>query len=481
MRISVLVLIVATTLVAVSCQKKSEIKLGELPVTPSTGTRLDLLKDSVYLYSKEVYLWSEVITPYAAFNPRGYSGSTEIKSAQQVIDGIRALQPLDRFSFVTTQAESAGLQTGEDKDYGFFIKAAAVDKALPYDSVYWFVTYVYANSSAGSAGVQRGWIINAINGSQIDYSNNSIQLLNNTFFGTATTASFQFIKPDGTVAGPLNLSKSSFVANAVLHRSVLTSGAKKVGYLVFNQFFGLPARKELGEAFTYLQAQGINELVVDLRYNPGGSTQTQDTLANLIAPVSANGKTMYKYIYNSTLQQNKHQLIRKKLGYGDFFKESNNTQVFKKAGNLNLTRAFFIVTGSSASASELLINNLKPYMDVKVLGDTSYGKPVGFFPIPIYEYAIYPISFKTVNSVGNADYYNGFAPDALTPDGVNKAWGDPAEPSLGTALKYITTGTFRLTNFSNDDTQMRINSAQLLEPSQRKLESRKFSGMFQER
>ena len=94
----------------------------------------------------------------------------------------------------------------------------------------------------------------------------------------------------------------------------MDAGGKKVGYLVFNQFFGQPSRNELAQAFTYFQGQGIDELVVDLRYNPGGSVETEDTLSNLIAPASANNQTMYQYVFNNTLQTNQHQLIRKKLG-----------------------------------------------------------------------------------------------------------------------------------------------------------------------
>ncbi|MEJ7737302.1 MAG: S41 family peptidase [Chitinophagaceae bacterium] len=465
-----------------SCQKTPYSDLGATLTTPPPATQIDLLKDSVFLYSKEVYLWTEVIPDYQKFNPRGYSGSTDLEAAENVMDGIRALQPLDRFSFVTTEEEAAGIQTGEDKDYGFFIKAAATDLVPPLepDSTYWFVSYVYKSSPAGNAGVQRGWKISKINGTSITYSNSSITLLNQVFFGTMNNALIQFTKSDG-VDVSVNLTKGSFVANSVLHRSILTSGSTKVGYLVFNAFFGQPSRIELGEAFTYFQSQGINELVVDLRYNGGGSVQTQDTLANLIAPQSANGKIMYKTIYNKTLQQNKHQLIRKKLGYGSGFEEANNTEVFKKAGNLNLSRAFFIVTGSSASASELLINNLKPYMNVKLIGDTTYGKPVGFFGIPIYKYVAYPISFKTVNSAGNADYYTGFVPDALVPDGVNKAWGDPSEPCLASAIKYILTGSFRLASVSTNEFAMRMSSDQQLQAVQKSIESKKFIGMFNER
>ena len=119
-------------------------------------------------------------------------------------------------------------------------------------------------------------------------------------------------------------------------------------------------------------------------------------------------------------------------------------------------------------------------MTVKIIGDTTYGKPVGFFPIEIAsKYAIYPISFRTINSAGNADYYNGFAPDNQAPDGVNKDWGDVTEPSLASALKYITTGSFRLAAADNK-LNLQRGAQQLLKPSQQELERNKFVGMYKE-
>jgi C-terminal processing protease CtpA/Prc len=471
--------LLASCVLVLSCRKKDSNSSGNNNNNNNnTASEEDLLKDSVYLYTKEVYLWQDVIPSYDQFNPRKYTGSTELASAQNVMNGIRALQPLDRFSFVTTEEESNGLQTGEDIDFGFFIKAGSIDKAQPYDSIYWYVTYAYDQSTAGQAGVQRGWYISKINGTAIGYDQASVDILNNIFFGTPTSATFEFTKPDGTTTS-LNLSKTSFTANSVLYKNVLNAGGKKVGYLVFNQFFGQPSRNELAQAFNYFQSQNIDELVVDLRYNPGGSVETEDTLSNLIAPLAANNQTMYQYIFNPTLQNNQHQLIRKKLGYGDIFSASGNTVKFEKAGNLNLSRVFFIVTDNTASASELLINNLKPYMDVKLIGDTTYGKPVGFFPIPIFNYDIYPISFKTVNSAGNADYYTGFAPDKVAPDGVNRNWGDVNDPSLAAALQYITTGSFG--RFSNESLKLQLKAEQETKPVNRALNENKFSGMFIEK
>lgn len=450
------------------------------PTTPTTASQIDLLKDSVYLYSKEVYLWEELIPSYDQFNPRQYAGTTLLEAGSAVMNGIRKLQPLDRFSFVTSKESSAGLQSGENVSLGFFIKAAAADRVDPIDSVHWYVSYVYDKSTSGLAGVKRGWYINKIDGTPINYDQAGLKVLNEVFFGATKSASFEFVKPDGSTATS-NLNKTSFVSNSVLHQSVIPVAAKKVGYLVFNQFFGEPSRVELTNAFNSFKAAGISDLVVDLRYNPGGSTQTQNALADLIAPASASNQVMYKYIFNKNLQNGNFPLLKRKSGFANTsFSETNNTQKFTTTGGLGLTRVFIIVGKSSASASELLINNLKPYMDVKLIGDSTYGKPVGFFPIDVFNVSIYPISFKTVNSVGNADFYNGFGPDKKSPDGVMFDWGNTAEPSLASALKYVQTGSFRASAAQAQMEERGLRTQQQLEPLFSKLDQKRFSGMFVE-
>jgi len=118
-------------------------------------------------------------------------------------------------------------------------------------------------------------------------------------------------------------------------------------------------------------------------------------------------------------------------------------------------------------------------MDVKLIGDTTYGKPVGFFPIPIFNYDIYPISFKTVNSAGNADYYTGFPPDNLASDGVNKNRGDVNEPSLAADLRYISTGRFgRFAELRNNLQKRAMNETKAFNKA---VNENKFSGMFIEK
>lgn len=472
--------------VLLSCKKNDP-----LPATPSStgndtlvkSSTKDLLLDSLYLYTKEVYLWHEVIPSYTAFNPRQYTGTTDLLAAKSEMAAIRALQPQDKkhsYSFVTTQSGSDAIQTGNNQDYGFFIKAASIDKVLPNDSVYWYVQYVYKNSPSGIVGVQRGWYISKINNSPIGYDNASVTVLNDIFFGTGTSANFTFTKPDGSTIA-LSLAKGAFTANSVLYTDVITNGAAKTGYIVFNQFFGSGSITELTTAFSDFAAKGINELVVDLRYNHGGSTTTQDAFANLIVPSLADGKTMYTYIFNDSLSAGKFPLLKRKTGFSNIsFLPANNTVTYKKSGSVNsLSRVFFIVSRETASASELLINNLRPYVDVKLVGDTTYGKPVGFFPISIFNYAIYPISFKTVNSAGSAEYYNGFTPDKLTPDGVNRNWGNVNEPSLAAALRYINTGSFgRMSGMDDKNNRLQMAVQKQYQPLNSKLYENKFTGMF---
>jgi hypothetical protein len=153
----------------------------------------------------------------------------------------------------------------------------------------------------------------------------------------------------------------------------------------------------------------------------------QQKLADYLAPTSANDQLMMKETFND-----KHQ-------------NYNTSLYFSKAGPLNPNHILFIVSQSTASASELLINNLKPYMTVKLVGPTNTdGKPVGFFPISAGDWYVFPVSFRSTNSANSGSYFNGFTPDAIVADGLDKDWGDTSESCLAKAIKYITTGTFIL-------------------------------------
>jgi hypothetical protein len=183
---------------------------------------------------------------------------------------------------------------------------------------------------------------------------------------------------------------------------------------------------EFERIFNRFAAEGINDLIVDLRYNGGGYVTVQQKLANWLVPSLASGQLMMKEQFN------------------DKYTEYNTTDVFHKLGSLNLNRIYFIVSHSTASASELLINNLKPFMDVQLVGPSkTYGKPVGFFPVPVGDWYIFPVSFRSTNKNNQGNYFNGLDLNSQVFDGLDKDWGDITESCLQSVLSNITKGVYK--------------------------------------
>lgn len=399
-----------------SCKKNNSSDNGN---TTTTVSAEDKIKDSALLYARDIYLWYNQIP--STFNARSYADPDKIMQAirQYSMEPPNAL-PVDRFSFGMKQADWNNLSSGVSADFGF--------------SIFFFtgndlrVKYVERESAAGKAGIKRGWRIVKINGSNnIATDDATINTIVNAVFYSTSTA-FTFQKPDGTLVD-ITLNATSYQTHPVMADSVYTISGKKIGYLVFNSFLGdqTEISNELNRVFTRFATYGVNDVVVDLRYNGGGYVSLAEKLTNYLAPSTATGVMMTQK-YNDK-----------------YAAQYNVTTNFNKAGSVSLPRIIFIVSSSTASASELVINNLKAVMDVKLIGrNATYGKPVGFFPIPVGDWYIFPVSFKTVNKNGTSDFYSGFTPDALVADGLDKNWGDVTETSLASAIKYITTGAFRL-------------------------------------
>jgi carboxyl-terminal processing protease len=278
-------------------------------------------------------------------------------------------------------------------------------------------------SPAGIAGVQRGWRITKINGNSNITTGNSTFIVNSVFYSATTT--FTFVKPDGTSLD-MSLTSSQYSQQTVYLDSIYHIGSKTIGYMVLNSFLGDTSQifRDFQRVINKFSDQSVSDIVIDLRYNGGGYVSVQEKFADYLSPTSANGSVMMKETYND-----KHQ-------------NYNTTLSFRKIGPLNPNHILFIVSQSTASASELLINNLKPYMSVKIVGPTNTdGKPVGFFPIPVGDWYVFPVSFRSTNSANYGGYFNGFTPDGIAADGLDKNWGDPTEASFAEAIKYITTGT----------------------------------------
>ncbi|MBC7914982.1 MAG: hypothetical protein H7Y07_12765 [Pyrinomonadaceae bacterium] len=474
------------TTIAVGCKKKNI--EPEVAVPPS---RAQLTKDSIYLYAKQVYLWNDVIPSYDVFNPRKYTQfSSELDNFNKELFDItqlkinsvtgkpfeyKASSPLEpKFSYIDDSDNTSSINStvpkvsevtleGIGDDFG-----VALNLVGTLSSYQIYLRYVSPDSPADKSLFKRGDILNSINGRVFgtNFTTADENFINNAFEQSSITLGGR--KSDGTTFSNKVLTKTSYTSNPIYKETVITSGSKKIGYLAFARFSNTDtnAGTPLRDAFAKFVTQGATDLVVDLRYNGGGYVSTAELMANLIAPSSKSGSTMFTEYFNSTMQNKqasilKNQPLLSSSGQSQYqngnlvtyfdqdWSVAANTYKFSKQGSLSgITKVVFIVSESTASASELVINVLKPHMDVKLVGSkdntgkpiNTYGKPVGFFPITIDKYDVYFSMFETRNSLGEGNYHAGFVPNITAADDVTRDFGDPAEAQFAAAINYITTG-----------------------------------------
>ena len=402
--------VVFGTLFVTSCKKQAADD-----TTPPGPSADDLVKDSALDAARDVYLWYKQIP--STFNARNYADpDTIMRAIRKYSTEPNFSAPVDRWSFAMKQADWDNVSSGISGDFGlnvFFLDASDLRVKL-----------VEAASPAGKAGIRRGWRITKINGSTAINTNNIDFIINAIFY--STNSSFTFEKPDGSSVD-VTLNAATYQENPVVLDSVYTVDGKKIGYFSFNSFLGDTTQvyTAFGSIFSKFAAQQVNDVIVDLRYNGGGYVSVQEKLADYLAPLAADGDIMMQQQFNDKYQQ------------------YNSVDRFQKLGTLNLPRLFFIVSNNTASASELLINNLRPYMDVQLVGPRkTYGKPVGFFPIPVGDWYVFPVSFRTTNKNGEGSYFGGLDLNKQVADGLDKDWGDLQESCLASVVNYIKNGAY---------------------------------------
>ena len=256
-----------------------------------------------------IYLWNDALP--ATLDATKY---TTAEKALEYLSGLKINsetgQPIDHYSFLDKIGNLSGeiSQGTASGDYGFMVTAAYNSS----NQASFFVTYVYKNSPAGMAGVARTYEIVSVNGSDavhpevtsdgylVSTSAGFTNIVNAIF--NSGTASFGFKKPDGTTF-TTSLNAGSYTINSVLYDAVFEVGTKNVGYVVFNQFLGESSQAELTNTIEKFQAGNVKDVIVDLRYNGGGSVETCEKLSSMLAPSEANGKTMYSYKMNTDLTQ----------------------------------------------------------------------------------------------------------------------------------------------------------------------------------
>ncbi|WP_303849451.1 S41 family peptidase [Seleniivibrio woodruffii] len=361
----------------------------------------------VYNAMRDVYFWADEtpVLDYTAFSSQ-YDLMNAMKSSK------------DRFSTIYNQQELEDYYAGSGVGLGF--------NGIT-DSTDLYVRAVYPDSPADKAGIKRGDRIVTMNG----YT--GYQIINDdaaydAVYGNATVGTqVEVVFEDAAhIQHTATLVMADYYADSVLGYSVLTnnSSGKKVGYIMYNSFN--ENISDTNEAFTAFQNAGVDELVVDLRYNGGGLVSAAQYISSVIGGNSLSGDVLLQMAYNSM-----HQ-------------DANKTYNFTRTKyDLDPAKIVFLVTGNTASASELMINGLLPFRDVYIIGDTTYGKPVGNNYIPYCDKYLAAVTFENRNALGTGDYYDGMEPDCVKIEDLTSlgTFGDRNEKYLAAAMNYLETGT----------------------------------------
>lgn len=350
---------------------------------------------------------------------------------------------IDRFSvifddYTVLEQVLTGNSGSNGIDYGLFRKSANSDEVIGW------VRYVMPNSDAESKNVKRGDLFYAINGTTLTTSNYR-NLLNNQSY-TMHFADYNqgnYTPNNQTVS----LTKHDYSENPIYHTQVYDINNQKIGYLMYNGFFGA-YDSQLNNAFGYLASENITDLVLDLRYNSGGLISSATSLASMITGQFTN-EIFARQQWNAKVTAYFEQQGQLETLINRFRTTLSNGE---NLNHLNLNKIYILTSASTASASELIINGLKPYIQVVQIGGKTTGKNVGsitLYDSPTYginnrntnhKYAMQPLTLKIVNSAGYGDYQTGITPDIELYENIGdlKPIGDPSELFLATAIAQIT-------------------------------------------
>ena len=353
----------------------------------------------------DLYLWYAEIPN---LNP------TSFDSPEAYLEAIRYRTLDSTFSYITSREANDAFYS-ESQFIGFGLSTLLNDVEMR-------VTQVFPESPASEAGLSRGDRIVEIGGRLVT------DLISSGKIGSAFGASeigvesdIAFVNQAGTRREAHMVKRLVTIPTVSLTRVYNVNG-RRIGYIFFRNFVE-PSYGALDSAFAELSAARVDELVLDLRYNGGGLVSVAQYLASYIGGVRTDGQVFAEYFHNDK-NTFRNRIIRFE----------------SKPNQLTLDRLIVVTTGASASASELVINALRPFMPVIVIGSTTYGKPVGQYGIAFCDKLLAPVSFALRNADAQGDFFDGFAPDCPAPDEADHQLGDAAEASLKEALTFATTG-----------------------------------------
>ncbi|TXI96524.1 MAG: DUF4214 domain-containing protein [Burkholderiaceae bacterium] len=359
----------------------------------------------------DVYLWYKEIVDFPV---------TTAKTSEEYFDAL-LVKSKDRFSFTATQASVDGyFQTGTSVTYGYTLLRQGTRLR---------VLYVQPGSPADLAGLRRGATIAQVDGTSLAQPANDVQYAA-LYPSKSETHRFDIVDPGKTEMRSVNMTAISMSSKPVLSNQVLNVDGRKYGYMVFNDHIQ-SAEQMLIDGVNQFKAAGVQDLILDLRYNGGGYLYIADEIASMIGGSRTAGQIFEQLQYNDKHFANTY------AGTTWFYAYDTKRRPLPQ---LNLSRVFILTGARTCSASESIINSLSPFVEVVLIGENTCGKPYGFRQTNNCGMAYFAIQFSGVNALGKGDYVSGFAPQCKVADDLDHALGDTAEARLAAALSYAKTG-----------------------------------------
>jgi len=345
----------------------------------------------------------------------------------------------DAFSYISEDAKTLLEELdGEILALGF---SPAFGIFSNTNNLFIIVEYVYPGSSAEAAGLLRGDIILKIDGEDLT-EDNYLDLYDKSEF-TVTLGNYEgngIYETDEKIF----VSSGNIEVNPIVYSEVKEIDGVRIGYLVYVEFLSgnnNSLLEALGKEIESMKEKGISELILDLRYNRGGNVNAAQYLGSLLAPriQVLNRDVFVRFDYNDILEN--YYLDREGENSEQLFIRFNDVGY-----HLDLDRLIILTSSHTASASELLLVGLDPYMPVISIGEPTFGKFYGSFVIydqedpPRHNWAMVPVVLKYTNVNGFTDFINGIDPDYFITDNLldAKSFGDISDPMLAQAISIIT-------------------------------------------
>lgn len=380
---------------------------GDNPVSAPPPANCSIAEQNKFVdeVMRDIYYWLDELP---TLDPESFD------SPEALLDAL-VFEPLDRFSSIgDAEADDAFFSESQFIGVGLGLQVVEDDRL--------FVTQVFSDGPAAAVGLVRGYEVLVINGMT------AADVINGDGISAAFGADEIGVNVDLSYADfngtevDVSFAKTLVTIEPVPVTAILTIGGETVGYLAFRSFVQ-PAFDELDAAFASFAQAGATGVILDLRYNGGGLISVAEYLGDLLGGTATVGQVFARRVHNSL----------------NAFRDED-TPFLDNANSLNLTKLTVITTPATASASELVINGLVPFLDVTLIGDRTFGKPVGSYGFTFCDKIIRPTSFANFNADDFGDYFDGFAVDCSADDDLGHALGDPLEGMLAEAIVFMETG-----------------------------------------